>query len=47
MEKELVAPPDLERIFQAVPYLTRLPVDRLWVDYDSEADVLYLSFERP
>ncbi|RMF39106.1 MAG: DUF2283 domain-containing protein [Chloroflexi bacterium] len=47
MEKELLAPPDLEKIFQAVPYLTQLPVDRLWIDYDPEADVLYLSFERP
>jgi len=47
MEKELLAPPVLEQIFQAAPYLTRLPTERLWVDYDSEADVLYLSFERP
>lgn len=47
MEKELLAPPLFEQIFQVVPHLTRLPVERLWVDYDPEADVLYLSFERP
>lgn len=47
MEKELLAPPVFEQIFQVVPYLTRLPVGRLLVDYDPEADVLYLSFERP
>lgn len=47
MEKELLAPPVLEQIFQAAPHLTQLPVERFWVDYDSEADVLYLSFERP
>ena len=27
--------------------LFRLPVDHLWVDYDREADVLYLSFRKP
>lgn len=47
MEKELLAPPILEQILQAAPHLTRLPVERFWVDYDPEADVLYLSFERP
>jgi len=47
MEKELLAPPVFEQLFQAVSHLTRLPVKRLWVDYDPEADVLYLSFERP
>ena len=24
-----------------------LPVSRMWLDYDEEADVLYLSFRRP
>jgi uncharacterized protein YuzE len=24
-----------------------LPVDKFWVDYDREADVLYVSFRRP
>ena len=24
-----------------------LPPRRFWVDYDAEADVLYISFERP
>jgi uncharacterized protein YuzE len=47
MEKELLAPPVFEQLFQVVSPLTRLPVKRLWVDYDPEADVLYLSFERP
>jgi len=27
--------------------LTRLSVKHIWVDYDKEADVLYLSFRRP
>ena len=27
--------------------MTRLPVKHIWVDYDKEADVLYLSFRKP
>ena len=27
--------------------LVRLPVKHIWVDYDKEADVLYLSFRKP
>ncbi|MCP4367195.1 MAG: DUF2283 domain-containing protein [Deltaproteobacteria bacterium] len=27
--------------------LTRLAVQHVWVDYDHEADVLYLSFRKP
>jgi uncharacterized protein YuzE len=34
-------------VFQAVPLLTHFPSKRFWVDYDAEADVLYISFERP
>ena len=34
-------------VFQAVPLLIHFPSHRFWVDYDSEADVLYISFERP
>ncbi len=34
-------------VFQAVPLLIHFPSQRFWVDYDSEADVLYISFERP
>jgi len=34
-------------VFSATPYLLRLPARRLWIDYDQEADVLYISFERP
>ncbi len=27
--------------------LLRLPAKHVWVDYDSEADVLYMSFRKP
>lgn len=46
MEKALSA--DAARsIFRAVPSLVEIPASRYWVDYDREADVLYISFERP
>ena len=38
---------DLTHILDAVPALVGMPGRSIWVDYDSEADVLYLSFERP
>ncbi len=34
-------------VLQAMPYLIRFPARRFWVDYDAEADVLYISFECP
>lgn len=34
-------------VFQAVPFLIDFPTQRYWIDYDSEADVLYISFQRP
>ncbi|MCZ6633433.1 MAG: DUF2283 domain-containing protein [bacterium] len=30
-----------------VSELLRLPSDHVWSDYDEDADVLYLSFEKP
>lgn len=27
--------------------IIKLPVEHMWVDYDKEADVLYLSFRKP
>jgi len=38
---------DFARILQAVPQLVRFPVKHVWIDYDAEADVLYLSFAKP
>jgi len=42
-----VAPQVPGSVFQAVPFLVDFPAQRFWVDYDREADVLYISFERP
>jgi uncharacterized protein YuzE len=30
-----------------IQYLLKFPKKRVWFDYDKEADVLYLSFEKP
>ncbi|MHC4443924.1 MAG: DUF2283 domain-containing protein [Planctomycetota bacterium] len=38
---------DVTRILKAVPKLVDLPATSMWIDYDEEADVLYISFRRP
>lgn len=40
-------PKDFTRILSAVPRLVQMPAKRMWIDYDAEADVLYISFRRP
>ena len=51
MEQSLVSeqgmPGATAPILHALPYLIRFPSRRFWVDYDEEADVLYISFRRP
>ncbi len=34
-------------IKKAIPYFLNMPSNRIWVDYDEEADVLYISFRKP
>lgn len=46
MEKT-ITPEISDAVFRAVPLLVDFPASRFWVDYDQEADVLYLSFQRP
>jgi uncharacterized protein YuzE len=38
---------DIGAILRAVPKLVKLPATSMWMDYDEEADVLYLSFQHP
>ena len=38
---------DIARIMKAVPQLVRFPAKQMWIDYDEEADVLYLRFCKP
>ena len=47
MAQRTISPKVLTSIFKVVPILLGLPANRMWTDYDPEADVLYLSFDRP
>ena len=48
MAKEVLAEKSLTHLLEAASHLVRLPQKHLWVDYDDEADVLYIHFvERP
>ena len=47
MAKQLIDPAALEELGRLAPHVAKLPVGKLWLDYDREADVLYVSFRRP
>jgi uncharacterized protein YuzE len=38
---------DIHKLVEIAGGLTKLPSKKMWVDYDQEADVLYLSFRKP
>ena len=38
---------ELKEILKAVPHIVKFPTSKMWCDYDKEADVLYIGFERP
>jgi len=42
LKKEVLA-----EIFKATPHILRFPTTKMWIDYDQETDVLYVSFKRP
>jgi uncharacterized protein YuzE len=37
----------IKEIFEAVPHIKKSGAKHLWFDFDGEADVLYVSLERP
>ena len=47
MAKEALTKSLLSEVFEATPHLLKFSKNKLWIDYDEEADVLYLSFQRP
>ncbi len=47
MAKEVVKENIIQEVFKATPHILKFPVKKLWIDYDDEADVLYISFKRP
>jgi len=38
---------NVQKISEIVPGLLSLPSKAMWIDYDEEADVLYINFEKP
>lgn len=45
MAKEVLEEKTINNLLKAVSHLVKLPKTRMWLDYDAEADVLYLHFE--
>lgn len=37
----------IEKISEMVPRILSMPAKTMWIDYDEEADVLYINFEKP
>ncbi|MBM4137296.1 MAG: DUF2283 domain-containing protein [Nitrospira sp.] len=37
----------IKEIFEALPHIKKVGAKHLWFDFDDEADVLYVSLERP
>ncbi len=44
MAKEILEEVSIAHLLQAVSHLVQLPKSRMWLDYDGEADVLYVHF---
>ena len=42
-----VSQKEITSIYQSIPLIRRFPSDHIWIDYDREADVLYMNFEKP
>jgi uncharacterized protein YuzE len=42
-----LTPKIMQSVTRAVPLLLTFPTQRFWVDYDAEADTLYISFQHP
>jgi len=38
---------EVEKISALVPHLLGISHKKVWVDYDEEADVLYVNFKKP
>jgi len=47
MAKAIMTPIMVDEVFKAMPHLLKLPAKRMWIDYDDEADVLYICMKRP
>ena len=37
----------IQKISEMIPHILSMPSKVMWIDYDEEADVLYINFEKP
>lgn len=37
----------IKEVIDSIPYILRMNPQHMWIDYDEEADVLYISFRKP
>ena len=37
----------IKEVFEALPHIKRIGAKHIWFDFDEDADVLYISLERP
>ena len=47
LELQTVTPKHIQAILKSVRGFLKVPAQRYWIDYDREADVLYLGFRKP
>ena len=47
MIRESIEPNLLEDLLKAAAHLARVGAPHLWLDYDAEADALYVNFQKP
>ena len=45
MAAQILEQPNLSYLLKALAHLVKLPARKMWLDYDAEADVLYVHFE--
>jgi uncharacterized protein YuzE len=37
----------LHEVYEVISHIIKMPETKMWIDFDKEADVMYLSFKRP
>ncbi|HLP46454.1 MAG TPA: DUF2283 domain-containing protein [Candidatus Deferrimicrobium sp.] len=47
MAAQVAVQKNIAQVLGATPYLLKFPQRKMWIDYDQEADVLYINFKRP
>jgi uncharacterized protein YuzE len=47
MGKEFIDAQGMAELLKAAAHLSRVGAQHLWIDYDPEADALYVNFQKP